>query len=119
MAIDELRLGDINVNFTYVMMPLDNTIKCVTEAVRYADEHKYYEANLALKEAEDGLVVDANYLTEWPQWQTKPMQHQTTTQNAKTTPQKPQTSSNKTPQTTTQKPGQKFTPRPTRPADKR
>jgi hypothetical protein len=102
MAIDELRLGEIDVNFTCVMMPLDQTMKCVAEAARFADEHKYYEANLALKEAEDGLVVDSNYLADWPQWQTKSIQQHKTATDTQDKPQKSQPTANK-PQTSTQK----------------
>lgn len=65
-AIEELRLGEIDVNYTCVMMPWEATMKCVTEACRLADEHKYYEANLALKTAEDGLIIDSVSLMEAP-----------------------------------------------------
>ena len=65
-AIAELRLGEIDVMYTCVLMPLEATIKCVTEATRLANEHKYYEANLALKAAEDGLIIDSTSLIELP-----------------------------------------------------
>ncbi|MCD4726048.1 MAG: YfdX family protein [Pirellulales bacterium] len=65
-AINELWLGEIDVTYTCVLMPLEATIKCVTEATRLANEHKYYEANLALKAAEDGLIVDSTSLIGMP-----------------------------------------------------
>jgi hypothetical protein len=58
-AIEELRLGEVDVVFTRVLLPLESTKKRVAEAEKLADEHKYYEANLALKAAEDGVVIDA------------------------------------------------------------
>ena len=65
-AINELWLGEIDVTYTCVLMPLEATIKCVTEATKLANEHKYYEANLALKAAEDGLIVDSTSLIGMP-----------------------------------------------------
>lgn len=65
-AIKELQLGEIDVNYTCVLMPWEATMKCVTEACQLADEHKYYEANLALKTAEDGLIIDSVSLMETP-----------------------------------------------------
>ncbi len=61
-AIKELRLGEIDVTYTCIMMPWEATMKCVIEATKLADEHKYYEANLALKAAEDGLIIDSTSL---------------------------------------------------------
>jgi hypothetical protein len=48
------------------MMPLDVTVKHVNTATALVKEGKYYEANLALKAAEDGIVVDAVALVEAP-----------------------------------------------------
>ena len=58
-ALEELRLGEVDVVFSRVMLPLETTKKRVADAEKLANEHKYYEANLALKAAEDGLIVDA------------------------------------------------------------
>ena len=58
-AIEELQLGEIDVVFTRVMLPLESTKKRVADAEKLAGEHKYYEANLALKAAEEGIVIDA------------------------------------------------------------
>lgn len=57
-AIEELQLGEIDVVFTRVMLPLESTKKRVADAEKLADDHKYYEANLALKAAEEGIVIN-------------------------------------------------------------
>ena len=66
-AVEELRLGEIDVTYTRVMMPLTATKKCLADAMQLATEHKYYEANLSLKAAEDGVIVDSVGLAEVPQ----------------------------------------------------
>ncbi len=58
-AVEELRLGEVDVVFTRVLLPLESTKKRVADAEKLVGEHKYYEANLALKAAESGLVIDA------------------------------------------------------------
>jgi len=63
-AIEELRLGEINVTYTRVLMPLTATKKCLADAMQLATEHKYYEANLSLKAAEDGVVLDSVSLVD-------------------------------------------------------
>jgi hypothetical protein len=73
-AIEELRLGEINVTYTRVMMPLTATKKCLADAMQLAKEQKYYEANLALKAAEDGVILDSVSLADYkgePKDQTK------------------------------------------------
>lgn len=67
-AIEELRLGKIDVNFTRIMMSLSATRQCVTDAMQLAEEQKYYEANLALKAAEDAVIVDSLSLAETPKF---------------------------------------------------
>ena len=63
-AVEELRLGNINVTYTYVMMPLTATTQCLADAMQLATEHKFYEANLSLKAAEDGLIVNSVSLVD-------------------------------------------------------
>ena len=58
-ALEELRLGEVDVIFTRLLLPLESTKKRVADAEAFTKDHKYYEANLALKAAEDGLIVDA------------------------------------------------------------
>jgi hypothetical protein len=65
-AIEELRLGEVDVVFTRVLLPLETTKKRVADAEKLVGDHKYYEANLALKAAEDGIVIDAIDLIETP-----------------------------------------------------
>jgi hypothetical protein len=63
-AMEELRLADIDLNYTRILMPIDATKKHVDQAIKLLDEHKYYEANLALKAVEDGLTVQTMSLIE-------------------------------------------------------
>jgi len=58
-ALEELRLGEIDVVYTRAMLPWKATQKRVDEAEKLASDHEYYEANLALKAAEDGLVMES------------------------------------------------------------
>ena len=70
-AIEELRLAAINVTCTRVLMPLTTTTNWVAQATKLIGQQKYYEANLALKAAEDGLVVNSASLVEMPQVKTE------------------------------------------------
>jgi len=63
-AVEILRAADIGVSVTRVLMPLKLTIAHVDGAIALLKDHKYYEANLALKGAQDGLVVDTVLLYE-------------------------------------------------------
>jgi primosomal protein N'' len=63
-AIDVLRTADIGVSVGRMLMPLNATIKHVDKAIDLMSQHKYYEANLALKGAEDGVIVDSVMLVE-------------------------------------------------------
>jgi hypothetical protein len=57
-AIERLQLADVSVTFTTALAPLDRTIADIDIAARFMDEGKYYEANAAMKKAEDGLRYD-------------------------------------------------------------
>ena len=63
-AIETLRLASIDVAFQRVLMPVGRTIEHVKAATDLLNQKKYYEANLALKAAEEGLTVDTNALTD-------------------------------------------------------
>ncbi len=63
-AMEELRLADVDLNYTRTLMPLNSTMKHVDQALKLLGEHKYYEANLALKAAEDGLTIETVNLLE-------------------------------------------------------
>ena len=65
-AIEELRLGEVDIVYARMMLPLEATTKRVADAVRFVSEHKYYEANLALKAAEDGVSIESVDLTATP-----------------------------------------------------
>lgn len=59
-AMDELRLAGIGVTENLCLMPLKQTQKIVAKAQGLLKDQKYYEANLALKGAEDGVVIDSS-----------------------------------------------------------
>lgn len=58
-AVEVLRAADISASVGRMLMPLDATIKHVDTAIQLMSEHKYYKANLALKSAEDEVIVDS------------------------------------------------------------
>ena len=66
MGIEQLRLGEIEVSFSRILMPLEATKKRLADAMELAEEEKFYEANLALKSAEEGLQFDQIKLFESP-----------------------------------------------------
>ena len=68
-ALEELRLGEIAVSYRRVWMPLAPTYKHIEQATKLLGEHKYYEANLALKAVDDNLTVDSVSLIELPKKQ--------------------------------------------------
>ena len=57
-AMDTLKQGAIDVAFTRVLMPVKETDVHVDAAANLLDQGKYYEANLALKAAQDLLQTD-------------------------------------------------------------
>ena len=61
-AIDTLRLAGIGVIENQYLMPLNQTRKAVAQAQELLKAGKYYEANLVLKGAEEGIVVDSEML---------------------------------------------------------
>ncbi|KNC08611.1 hypothetical protein AC791_07800 [Klebsiella sp. RIT-PI-d] len=58
-AVEELRLAGIGVMENVCLMPLKQTRNAVAQAQKLMSEHKYYEANLALKGAEDAVIIDS------------------------------------------------------------
>ncbi|MGX7706161.1 YfdX family protein [Methylobacterium sp. Gmos1] len=61
-AIEKLKLAHVDVNFVMAVLPLDKTTADVNQAATLIGQGKYYEANAALKTAEDGMrfdVIDA------------------------------------------------------------
>jgi glucan-binding YG repeat protein len=74
-AIAALREADIGVSVSRVFLPVKDTVKHVDKAMELMKAQKYYEANLALKAAEDGAIVNSVLLydpTSSPQPQPKP-----------------------------------------------
>ncbi len=65
-GLEELKSGEIEVNFSRVLMPVEATKKRLVDAMNFAKEQKFYEANLALKSAEEGLEFDSIRLFEQP-----------------------------------------------------
>lgn len=63
-ALEELRLGDISVMYTRAWMPLAAATKHLDQAAKFMDDHKYYEANLALKAIGDSITVDSVAINE-------------------------------------------------------
>ncbi|MGU7495572.1 YfdX family protein [Klebsiella pneumoniae] len=61
-AIDTLRLAGIGVIENQYLMPLNQTRKAVAQAQELLKAGKYYESNLVLKGAEEGIVVDSEML---------------------------------------------------------
>jgi hypothetical protein len=65
-AVEQLHLASIDVSCTRVWMSLATTTNYVNQATKLLNERKYYQANLVLKAAEDGLVVDSTNLSATP-----------------------------------------------------
>jgi hypothetical protein len=64
-ALEMLRDAGIYLNLTAVLLPLEPTTSAVDKAIKLLGEDKYYEANLALKAAEDGVIIDSQSFIEW------------------------------------------------------
>jgi hypothetical protein len=58
-GLQELRLGEIDVNYTRWWLPIAPTETHLDQAIKLARESKYYEANLALKAIEDSVTIDS------------------------------------------------------------
>lgn len=65
-AREELRLGEIDVTYTRFWMPLDQSKKHLDQAIKLANDGKYYEANLALKAIDDSVSSDSVKLRDLP-----------------------------------------------------
>lgn len=63
-AMEELRLAGVGVTETQYLMPLKQTQQAVKKAQQFLKEGKYYEANLALKGAEEGIITDSVSLVD-------------------------------------------------------
>jgi len=65
-GLEELRLGAIDVNYTRWWLPIAPTEAHLQQAIKLADESKYYEANLALKAIEDSVTIDSISFSDLP-----------------------------------------------------
>jgi len=65
-AIEQLKLADVDIGYTRILMPLKQTQKRVDEAAALIYSDNYYDANLALKAAEDGLDTETVMLVQAP-----------------------------------------------------
>lgn len=63
-AHEELRLAEVDASLTQVLMPLDTTRRHLNAASTLMSAKQYYEANLALKAVEDGLLIDTVAIRE-------------------------------------------------------
>jgi hypothetical protein len=57
-AMEELKLGEIDVAVSASMVPVEFAKAHIDDAAKLIGEHKYYEANLALKAVDDAVVVE-------------------------------------------------------------
>ena len=57
-AVESLRLADIEVAVSAVVVPFESSLQHVEDAERLIGEQKYFEANLALKAVEDAITVE-------------------------------------------------------------
>lgn len=58
-AMDTLKLAGIDMDYVMALVPLEATTDTVDQAASDLKDGKYYEANLDLKKAEDGVVYDS------------------------------------------------------------
>lgn len=65
-AIEQLKLAEVDIGYARMLMPLAQTQAHVDEAAALLYSQNYYDANLALKQAEDGLDTETVMLVEAP-----------------------------------------------------
>lgn len=63
-AIETLKLAGITVVENEVLMPLKQTRTDIQKAIALFDDGKYYQANLMLLSAEEGIIVDSETIQE-------------------------------------------------------
>lgn len=63
-AIETLKLAGITVVENEVLMPLKQTRTDIQKAIALFDEGKYYQANLMLLSAEEGIILDSETIQE-------------------------------------------------------
>ena len=65
-ALEELRLGEIDVTYIQTWMPMAPSVKHLQQAIKLASEAKYYESNLALKAVEDSVTMSSSTIRDMP-----------------------------------------------------
>jgi hypothetical protein len=65
-GLEELRLGAIDVNYTRWWLPIETTENHLDQAIKLANESKYYQANLALKAIDDSVTIDSISFSDLP-----------------------------------------------------
>jgi hypothetical protein len=83
-AMKALKLASVDIGFTRVLMPLNETEAHVNLAADLIKNESFYEANMALKAAEDGLNVETIMLVEAPKAKAATSTDQTQTDTEKT-----------------------------------
>jgi hypothetical protein len=58
-AAEVLKSANIDVTVTAAMVPVDRSMTRARDAMNLIRDGKYYEANLALKDIEDSILVEA------------------------------------------------------------
>jgi hypothetical protein len=65
-AMEKLKLADMNVEVTLAVIPLEQTINSVHQAVGLINDGKYYEASQVLRQAQDNERFDAINISAKP-----------------------------------------------------
>jgi hypothetical protein len=65
-AIEKLKLADMNIDVTMVVVPLEKTINDVHQAAGLINDGKYYEASQLLRDVQDGERFDVTSITAKP-----------------------------------------------------
>ena len=81
-GLQELRLGAIDVNYTRWWIPIAPAEAHLDQAIKLANESKYYEANLALKAVEDSVTLDSISFSDLPAMPKSPKRPIVTTEPA-------------------------------------
>ena len=70
-AIKALKLAEIDVAVTTRMIPVKFAKERIDQAAKLVAEHKYYEANLALKAVDDSVIVETYAIDSVPKIKAK------------------------------------------------
>jgi hypothetical protein len=65
-AIEKLKLADMNIDVTMIVVPLEQTINDVHQAAGLINDGKYYEASQMLRDVQDGERFDVTSVTAKP-----------------------------------------------------